>query len=419
MSTPIYHGRWNISKGMITLRESIFSRFGYSGIPLGFVAYFKNIIENVFGSVENAGVPEKKCRLGADEVNIWENHIIKTYFSKIGYESSSNTIDFNYATEIARDIQENWDNNVTSLYSWFYWWNTRHNYDPIYFMPFVNTSNVTNMENCFENCTSLRAIPILDTSKVTTMSCCFSYCSNLVTIPRLNTWKVTDMSSCFEECSSLITIPYLDTSSVTNMAACFKGCTSLTTLSKLNTSNVIYMDSCFQNCENLVTIPELDTSNVTNMSYCFNCCYSLTTLPRLNTNKMTNITGCFTRCDKLTRIEELSFESMGNMSTEYSTMWGTEPNDSCRYMLIKDIGTNPSCTKLDFSFARKWGIATDEVPDARQSLIYSLLTYSFYRPFITSDRCEIMLNPDVYDLLTEDEKSQIQARGYRLTSKIS
>ena len=103
------------------------------------------------------------------------------------------------------------------------------------------------------------------------------------------------------------------------------------------------------------------------------------------------------------------------MNAQHS-MWNYLANDSCRYMLIKDIGTNPSCTILDFRFARKWGIATDEVPDARESLIDSLRWWSFKRP---SNICEIILNANVYDLLTEDEKSQIADRGYRLTSKIA
>ena len=314
-------------------------------------------------------------------------------------------------------------------------------------IPLLNTSNVTDMGYCFYNCTSLTTIPELDTRNVTDMQKCFLSCASLTTIPKLDTRNVTNMNMCFRDCSSLHTILQLDTRNVTNMALCFSGCSSLTTIPLLNTSNVTDMHNCFSNCSSLTTIPELDTSNVTNMSYCFDGCDSLTTIPKLDTSNVTIMGDCFHNCTSLTTIPELDTRSVTNMAhcfdgcsnlkriegISFKSMAGEwvvgkaeitfifaeyfdeySPNTSCRYILIKDIGTQKACTYIDTCYARVWGIADDEVTDARQSLIDSLLTYSFNRRAAGYPDFTINLFGRVKVLLTEDEITQIQAKGYLL-----
>ena len=61
-----------------------------------------------------------------------------------------------------------------------------------------------------------------------------------------------------------------------------------------------------------------------------------------------------------------------------------------------------------------WGIANDEVPDARQSLIDSLITYSFDRAAAGYSTQTWKLYKDVKALLTDDEIAQITAKGYTL-----
>lgn len=90
-----------------------------------------------------------------------------------------------------------------------------------------DTSNVTNMSNMFNSCTSLITIPRLDTSKVTNMSNMFTYCTSLESIPQLDTSKVTGMFSMFKNCVKLTTIPRMDVSNVTDMASMFYGCSRL------------------------------------------------------------------------------------------------------------------------------------------------------------------------------------------------
>ena len=124
--------------------------------------------------------------------------------------------------------------------------------DRIVYLPKIDTSNVTDMDNMFINCYSLVTIPQLDASNVFVMNGMFNNCYSLVTIPQLDTSNVTLMPGMFANCYSLVSVPQLDTSNVTLMA------------------------SMFANCYSLVTIPQLDASNVTAMTAMFNICYSLT-----------------------------------------------------------------------------------------------------------------------------------------------
>ena len=146
------------------------------------------------------------------------------------------------------------------------------------FIPLLNTSNVTNMYNMFYQCSKLTTVPLFDTSKVTTMNGMFISCSNLTTIPQFNTSNVTNMEGMFGNCSSLTSIPLLDTSKVTTMNNMFGSCSSLTTIPQFNTSNVTNMSNMFNNCSNLTSLPLLDTSNVSTVSYMLMFCSNLTNI---------------------------------------------------------------------------------------------------------------------------------------------
>ena len=130
--------------------------------------------------------------------------------------------------------------------------------DRIVYLPKIDTSSVTSMNNMFYNCLSLVSIPLLDTSGVTSMNDMFNNCYSLVSIPQLDTSSVTSMNNMFYNCCSLVSIPQLDTSSVTSMKAMFYFCPSLTSLPLLDTSYVRYMNQMFFLCYSIVAIPLLD-----------------------------------------------------------------------------------------------------------------------------------------------------------------
>ena len=249
------------------------------------------------------------------------------------------------------------------------------------FVPMVDTSNVTNMSGMFSYCNALTAIPQLDTSNVTNMSSMFINCTALTTISQLDTSSVTNMGSMFSNCTALTTISQLDTSSVTNMGSMFSSCTALTTISQLDTSSVTDMSNMFYSCTALTAIPQLDTSNVTNMGYMFNNCSALTTIPQLDTSSVTNMSSMFSSCRSLT------------------------------FILIKNIGKS-TLTTFDFSGAKNWGTGSDE---NRQSLIDSLITYSYDRVTNGMTSATIKLSTNTKALLTEDEIAQITAKGFTIS----
>ena len=355
----------------------------------------------------------------------------KLNFKAIGYSDSDIPQYMKDGLEYAKEIQEGWDSSRVNINDIF-----RDDCGLVYF-PKVDTSNVTKMSGCFYGCSNLTTIPQLDTSNVVDMSSCFYGCSNLTTIPQLDTSKVTslyyflrdctslttipelntgnatNMTCCFYGCSSLTTIPQLDTSKVTNMGSCFEGCSNLTSIPKLDISKLTSLSLCFKNCTSLTTIPELDTKNVTDMSNCFYGCSNLTFIPELDTSKVTNISDCFRNCSNLKRIEGLSIKSMGSITSASGFFFGNSSSaNNARYILIKDIGTNSACTTLDTTYARVWGIDSDEIPDARQSLIDSLLTYSFDRRAAGYSDCTIKLYSTVKAVLSQEEIEAIQAKGY-------
>ena len=232
----------------------------------------------------------------------------------------------------------------------------------------------------------------------------------LVYAPLIDTSNVTSMDSMFYYCSRLTTLPQLDTSNVTNMNNMFYNCSSLTTLPQLDTSNVTNMNNMFYYCYSLTTLPQLDTSNVTTLSYSFNSCISLTTVSELDTSKVTNMGFIFYNCQSLTTIEGISVKSMGVIGS--NVLVGFSNNSSIRKFLIKDIGYNSSQTTFDNSRISNWGVNSDEVPDARQSLIDSLITYSYDRATAGYSTCTITLSSNTKALLTTSELAQITAKGY-------
>ena len=138
-----------------------------------------------------------------------------------------------------------------------------------------DTSNVTNMSNMFNKCSSLTTIPQLDTSKVTDMSSMFYDCNSLTSIPLLDTSKVTNMSYMFGYCSKLSSIPLLNTSNVTNISSMFYSCNSLTSIPLLDTSKVTFISGIFSGCSQLTTVPALDVSHSNNLNSIFSGCSSL------------------------------------------------------------------------------------------------------------------------------------------------
>ena len=160
-----------------------------------------------------------------------------------------------------------------------------------------------------------------------------------------------------------------------------------------NTSKVTNFNSAFAGIIN-PEFKEIDTSSCTDFQYMFHG----------TSNYLIKIAG-------------LSLKSLSrNISNSYFTGYGATAN-KLRYALLKDFGTGAGCTSASFTNWPNWGKEDETVPlsaGARQSLIDTLITYSYDRATAGYSTCTINLYADTKALLTQDEIAQITAKGYTL-----
>lgn len=273
---------------------------------------------------------------------------------------------------------------------------------------------VTNLENKFNDDTSLVYAPLVDTSRATSMQGMFQSCTNLSYLPLLITSNVTNMSHMLHDASGLTSVPLFDTSSVTDMSHMFENDSLLTTLPPFNTSACTNMNGMVRLCSGLVSIPQLDTSSVTDMGTMFEQCSSITVIPALDSRQVTDMEDMFNSCHSLKKITSLDMDKCTRFDRMFS--YGM---DNLRFMLLKGLGTPSGVTSYEdtnMSECSNWGVADDTYTDARQSLVDSLLTYSFDRAAAGYATCEIKLSSDSYDQLTPQEIADIQAKGYNITT---
>lgn len=193
----------------------------------------------------------------------------------------------------------------------------------------------------------------------------------------------------------------------------FNNCYTLRKIGNMNTTGSTDFSNMFYNCSLLTSIPPLDTSSSTDFRDMFNTCTSLTEIPQMDTSNGTIFTFIFQNCFNLKRIEGISFKSLNNtVGDAYLTGFGGMNN--LRYVLIKDIGTCTGMTSISFVNWSVWGVEDETNTDARQSLVDSLLTYSFDRATAGYSTCTISLHNTQKALLTEDEIAQITSKGYTI-----
>ena len=193
----------------------------------------------------------------------------------------------------------------------------------------------------------------------------------------LNTSQMTNMNRMFYNCSALTSLDLsnFNTANVTNMYGMFYGCSSLESLdvSSFNTSNVTTMYAMFGCCERLTSLDlsGFNTSNVKNMYCMFYQCSGLTglDLSSFNTARVTNMSGMFYQCN--------------NLSTIYAgSDWSTAAVSSSDYMftdctnLMGGMGTTYDANHVDKTYAHIDG-GTDNpgyLSDAAQRESYACYT---------------------------------------------
>ena len=197
------------------------------------------------------------------------------------------------------------------------------NLETISGLDYLNTENVTDMSNMFNNCIILPSLALsnFNTAKVTNMSCMFKNCKELSSLnlsESFNTVNVTNMSSMFYGCSQLssLALSNFNTEKVKFMPSMFYGCNKLSSLdlSNFNTENVTDMSYMFSGCQKLssLTLSEsFNTVNVTNMLSMFQSCQELSSLnlSNFNTAKVTKMSCMFYKCQKLPSLDLSNFNT--------------------------------------------------------------------------------------------------------------
>ena len=159
-----------------------------------------------------------------------------------------------------------------------------------------------------------------------------------------------------------------------------------------------------------------NTSKVTNFSSAFSGMIS-PELKEINTSSCTNFQYILNDTNNyLIKIAGLSLISL-NTTITYAYFTGYSTMNKLRYILLKDLGTGSKCTSASFTYWPKWGIEDETIPlsaGARQSLIDTLITYSYDRATAGYSTCTVTLHADTKALLTQDEIAQMTAKGYTL-----
>lgn len=167
---------------------------------------------------------------------------------KYGYSSNSGFISRIKAK--CEEIQDNYDTSITS------WYNKFGNETYFFIMPYVDSSNVTNMSRAFYGASSLQSVPLFNTSHVTSCSNMFSGCGNLQDVPNFNLVNCTSYDGMFTNCTNLKNAPQLTVrvGGANNFRQMFYQCKSLVNVPYLNISlveNLTGLQDMFRGCSNL------------------------------------------------------------------------------------------------------------------------------------------------------------------------
>ena len=190
-------------------------------------------------------------------------------------------------------------NNINSYYP-----NNSYNFTYKIDLSDWDTSNVTNMNNMFNDCTGLTYVDVsgFNTSNVNYMNRMFNWCGSLtyLDVSKWDTSKVSSMEFMFRGCKSLtyLDVSKWDTSKVINMDSMFYNCRTLTYLdvSKWDTSELYSLHNTFEQTGriNMIDMSNWNLSNLGEIgnsigdlffnSYCENI-----KLPNMNLNKPFNL----------------------------------------------------------------------------------------------------------------------------------
>lgn len=213
-----------------------------------------------------------------------------------------------------------------------------------------------------------------------------------------------DSISYFKDDLDLIIFPNISFSSKRKADDFFNGCCNLIDVGNLSIELFSSCTKIFYNCHALKKLPLLNMINNTSLWYAFTSCDSLVELHITNSNKVTYYSNAFNGDKNLAYINAIDMSSASNSSSMFASC------SNLLFCLIKNVGKS-TLTSFQFQGATVWGTGGEE---NRQSLIDSLITYSYDRASAGMPTATIKLSANTKALLTEEEIAQITNKGFSL-----
>lgn len=288
-----------------------------------------------------------------------------------------------------------------------YFNNLFHSCTALTLVPELDTSNGENFVCMFFNCISLENVPALDTSNGTFFSNMFGKCGSLREVPPIDTSAGTALDSLFAYCRRLKSIPPLDVRKTTTLRYLVRGCTDITELQPINAPLATDCEGLAMECSSLKSVGAVNLPSATNASFLFHACRALTSIESLHIPNAAKMQQLFYECRALVRAPEVDAASATGMSgiIRYCS--------ALTHLTIRNFGQAPALTTATMDGAPNWGNGSDE---ARQTLVDTLLTYSFDRTAAGYDVCRISVAAAVLARLTEAEIAAITAKGFTITA---
>lgn len=217
--------------------------------------------------------------------------------------------------------------------------------------------------------------------------------------------NLRSMEYMFAYCQAITTAPPLDMSMVTSARFAFYSCQNLSDISALDLSKVQNGQSMFHSCTSLREVNDLNIGSMQATYLMFYGCSQLRFASFTDTHSLEDCRQMFQGCQLLERIVGLD---VGNVK---SGMAGSFFTNTRALTHLYMINHGKGDTRFDFNNCPMWG-TTDE--EARQSVIYTLLTNSYDRAANGLSAATIQLHANTKAVLTEEEIAAITAKGYTI-----
>lgn len=332
------------------------------------------------------------------------------------------------ADERSLEIYAGWDPEITSMREMF------KNDKAIVYFPKVDTSKVTDFQSAFDGASNLTTFPAgLDTRSATNIN--FMFCNSAVKeLPWMDTSNVTEAYIVFENCKNITSVPQYDFSKVKSTGwGLFKGCEKLKKVPQLDFSSCSCLENLFLGCPSLEevepfvapkvswngirlfcecvklsTVPNIDLSLCTQLDNAFQGLPLISNLGNLSTGNCKNFVGAFRFNPNLEKIEGVDVAKATALRMAF------QEDSVLTYLKLLNFGAQKSIDMFEtFIGVTSWGAGSEE---NRQSLVDSLMTYSFDRAAAGYAPLAFQLEPEVLARLTDEEIAAITAKGFTLTS---